>query len=382
MKKYTLRTAALLTVILFLFAGQGSAQLDDNSGDDWYLQYETDIVRGKIIEVSKLETIEDDWFFTGRQLVTVEITSGRFRGHIEELENLLTGIPYRDLQLRTGDQVLLFLELDEGRLQSVNLYDVARDRYIYILLAAFIFSVILVGRVKGFKALLTLAFMAFVIFKWLLPLILQGYNPLLLTVLFASLITLVTLTIIGGLNAKTAAAIIGTIGGLLVAGIIAWGFGNAASLTGFSTEEAQMLQFAELPVDINIRGLLFAGIIIGALGAMLDIAMSIASSVAEIKIANPLLTAKGLFAAGFNVGKDVMGTMINTLILAYTGGALPLLLLFMAYDMSYMRIINMDLIATEIVRSLAGSFGLLVAVPLTAAAAALLMSRFESKKSS
>ena len=377
-----LRQIALLLIIITLFAGTAFAQPDEIPDDDWYPDYETDIVRGRILEVSEIEIIEDDWFFTGRQLITVEVTSGRYQGHIEELENLLTGIEYRDLELREGDQVLLFLEVDEGRLQSVNLYDVARDRYIYILLAAFVVAVILVARLKGLKALLTLVIMGFVVFRWLLPLILQGHNPLLLTVVFASLITLVTLTIIGGLNAKTAAAIIGTIGGLLVAGLIAWGFGNAASLTGFSTEEAQMLQFAELPVEIDIRGLLFAGIIIGALGAVLDVAMSIASSVAEIKAANPLLTGKGLFVAGFNVGKDIMGTMINTLILAYTGGALPLLLLFMAYDMSYMRIINMDLIATEIVRSLAGSFGLLVAVPLTAAAAALLMSRFSGKKKS
>lgn len=369
----------LILVLVVAIPSAALAQPTDND-DDWYPEYDNDIVRGRVLEVSEIESIEDDWFFTGRQLVTVEITQGRFKGHVAELENLLTGIDYRDLELNKGDQILLFLELDEGRLHSVNLYDVARDRYVYILLAAFVFAVILVARLKGLKSLLTLVIMGFVIVRWLLPLILQGYNPLLLTVLFASLITLATLTIVGGINAKTAAAILGTIGGLLVAGIFAWGFGNAARLTGFSSEEAQMLQFADLPVQLDIRGLLFSGIIIGTLGAVLDVAMSISSAVAEIKAANPLLTLKGLFNAGFNVGKDILGTMVNTLILAYTGSALPLLLLFMAYDMSYMRIINMDLIATEVVRSLAGSFGILVAVPLTALAAAFLMSRFEVKK--
>jgi len=114
----------------------------------------------------------------------------------------------------------------------------------------------------------------------------------------------------------------------------------------------------------------------------MDVAMSISSSIAEVKLANPLLTFKGLFNAGYNVGRDVLGTMINTLILAYAGGSLPLLLLFMANNLNFMSIINMDIIATEIVRSIAGSFGLMVAVPLTAVAAALLMSKFESKRQS
>ena len=287
---------------------------------------------------------------------------------MEEIENTFTGNPYRDLEVKAGDQVLLLLELDQGRLQNVHLDGIARDRYIYILTAAFIFTVVLIARTKGVKAVLTLVLMAFVILRWLLPLILQGHNPLLLTVLFTSLITLFTLVIISGINTKTAAAILGTIGGVLAAGLVAWIFGSAAQITGIS-EEAQMLYYADLDANIDVRGLLFSGIIIGALGAVMDVAMSISSAIAEVKLANPLLTFKGLFKAGYNVGKDVMGTMVNTLILAYAGGSLPLLLLFMANNLEYMSIINMDLVATEVIRSLAGSFGLLIAVPLTAVAA-------------
>jgi uncharacterized membrane protein len=361
-----------IALIVLVFWPLGALAFEDN---DPLPQLETDIARGRIIQVSEMEEIPDDWFFTGRQLVTVEITSGRFRGHVEEIENFLTGIPFRDLVLQEGDHVLLFLELDEGRLHSVNIYDIARDRYIYILVAMFSGAVILVGGLKGIKSLITLAIMGLVIVFWLLPLILQGHNPLLLTILFASLITLVTLFIVGGINSKSLSATVGAIGGLLVAGLVAWVFGNAARLTGFSSEEAQLLQFADLPRAIDIRGLLFSGIIIGALGAVLDVAMSISSSVAEIRAANPLLGGRGLFQAGFRVGRDILGTMVNTLILAYAGGALPLLLLFMAYDLSFMRIINMDLIATEVVRSLAGSFGLLTAIPLTAIAAAIFAGR-------
>ncbi|MGI6366601.1 MAG: YibE/F family protein [Bacillota bacterium] len=369
-------TTAALVLVLLVFAGGALAQTEEPG--DWYPDFVTEEARGRVLAVSEWEEIEDDWFFVGRQMLTVEILTGKFRGHVEEIENTFTGNPYRDLEVKAGDQVLLLLELDQGRLQNVHLDGIARDRYIYILTAAFIFTVVLIARTKGVKAVLTLVLMAFVILRWLLPLILQGHNPLLLTVLFTSLITLFTSVIISGINTKTAAAILGTIGGVLAAGLVAWIFGSAAQITGIS-EEAQMLYYADLDANIDVRGLLFSGIIIGALGAVMDVAMSISSAIAEVKLANPLLTFKGLFKAGYNVGKDVMGTMVNTLILAYAGGSLPLLLLFMANNLEYMSIINMDLVATEVIRSLAGSFGLLIAVPLTAVAASLFMSKGEKK---
>lgn len=375
------RWLVLVLIGLAVLTGSVYAQSEEVPEEDWGNEYDTEVVRGKVLDVSEFEPVEDDWFFTGRQVVTVEITEGRFQGHIQDIENMFTGIPYRDLELKKGNQVLLLLELDEGLLHNVNLYDVARDSYLYIALVVFVFAVVLVARLKGVKALVTLAIMGFVIFRWLLPLILKGYNPLLLTVLFSSLITLATLTIVSGLNKKTAAAIIGTIGGVLAAGLFAWIFGEAARLTGFS-EEAQMLHFADLAVDLDMRGLLFAGIIIGALGAVMDVAMSISSAITELKVANPRLAFKGLFKAGYNIGKDALGTMVNTLILAYTGGALPLLLLFMTTNMGYMRIINMDMIATEVIRSLAGSFGMLAAVPLTAAVASFFLTQFSGPSGS
>lgn len=372
---------ALVALTVFLLFNGSIMAAESEDEDYWVPEYDTEVVRGRVLEVSEIEEIDEDWAFTGRQWVTVEITSGRYQGHVEELENLFTGIESRDLSFRPGEQVLLYIETDEDRLVSVNLFDVARDRHLYVLLAVFCVGVILVARVRGLKSLFTLAFMGFLIVYILLPLILQGHNPLLLTIAFAGLITLVTLVVIGGINHKTAAAILGTLGGLIVAGALAWVFGSAARLTGFSNEEAQMLLYADLPGEIDMRGLLFSGMIIGALGAILDVAMSVSSSVAEIKAANPLLSVKGLFRAGYNVGTDILGTMVNTLILAYAGGALPLLLLFMAYDMSFMRIINMDLIATEVVRSLAGSIGLLTTAPLTALTAAVFMNRSPSADS-
>ncbi|HBI55722.1 MAG TPA: YibE/F family protein [Firmicutes bacterium] len=371
--------AILLAAVLLL--GSASALSGGEYEEDWPQDYPTVIVRARVLEVSAYQAIKDDWFFTGRQKVTVEIMTGRFQGYVEEIENNFTGVSYRDLPVRKGDQVLLLLELDEGRLHSVNLYEFGRDRYLYILIGFFIFAVILIARTKGLKALLTLSVTGIVIVKGMLPLILQGHNPLVLTLLFSTLVTIIYLTVFGGLNAKTAAAIAGTMGGVLSAGLVAVIFGGAARLTGFN-EDVQMLYSSGLPTDLDIRGLLFAGIILGALGAVMDLSLSISSSIFAIREANPLLTFKGMFKAGYEAGKERLARMINILMLAWAGCALPLLLLFAAKDMSYINVINLDIIATEAVRSIAGSFGLLAAAPAAAAAAALLTSKFAGKKKS
>lgn len=152
--------------------------------------------------------------------------------------------------------------------------------------------------------------------------------------------------------------------------------GSATQLTGFSDEEMQALLFIPQQISYDYRGILFSGMIIGALGAVMDVGMSIASAIEEIKLANPGLGTLALIRAGMNVGRDIMGTMANTLILAYTGGAIPLMLVFMAYQTPLIRIINLDLIATEVVRALTGSIGLIVAVPITSLAAGILFGKY------
>ncbi|MFA6808992.1 MAG: YibE/F family protein, partial [Eubacteriales bacterium] len=193
-----------------------------------------------------------------------------------------------------------------------------------------------------------------------------------ITAIFATVLTLI---LVSGLNKKTITSIVGTIGGVVFAGIIAILFSKVAKLTGLSSEEAQMLMFAPLKVEFNFQGLLFAGIILGALGAVMDVSMSIASSINELRTVNPGLKAKELFSGGMNVGKDIMGTMTNTLILAYAGASIQLMLLFMAYNVPIDKIINSDMIATEVVRALTGTLGLLVAIPLTAFIGSILMEK-------
>jgi uncharacterized membrane protein len=366
-----LRTASLF-LLFFLFIAlpvQASAPLFGDEDD-------TVMLRGRVISVEDLEPDESvSGFVELQQVAVVEITRGPYRGQQHTLVNELMNHPYYDTYLTEGMQLLLWGQVDEsGTVRKIFLQGVVRDTYLYIIVIIFIVSLLIVGRFKGLLTVITLSVTVAAVALVLLPMLLRGYAPIPTTLLVASLITVFTLVGISGLRRKTAAAAIGTVGGVFVAGLLALWAGNAARLTGFSSEEAQMLLYME-GGPIDVRGLLFAGIIIGALGAVMDLAMSIAAASHEVYCANPAICMREQIKSSMNVGRDVMGTMANTLILAYVGTSMPLLLLFMGYATPMGLAINYDLVATEVVRALTGSIGIVAAVPLTAIAAGVLTVR-------
>ncbi|CFY09045.1 YibE/F-like [Syntrophomonas zehnderi OL-4] len=313
------------------------------------------------------------------QAVKVEILSGPFKGREFIAHNSLSNSPGIDIEINEGDRVVVYMseKLNSGKeneIQEVYVADIGRTNYLTYLLLAFILLLIGIGGKKGIQALVALGLTVLGIWKVLLPAILKGHSPLPLTVLVIAAVTILTMIVIGGITRKSLAATLGTITGVLIAGILAILVGDLAHLNGLATEEERMLLYVE-GLKINMQGLLFAGILIGAVGAIMDVAMSVASAVEEVKKANPALSRMQLVSAGMNVGKDIMGTMANTLILAYAGGSLPFMLLYLAYDTPVVRVFNSELIATEIVRSLAGTIGLIICVPLTAIIAGFLAGR-------
>jgi len=233
---------------------------------------------------------------------------------------------------------------------------------------------IVVGGKKGLRSLFALALTILIIFFVLFPLMLWGFNPLPTAIAISGVISLLVFWIVGGRTAKSLSAAIGTLFGVAIAGVLATVAGKMIHLTGLSSEESKMLLYS-LNMKINFQGLLFSGILIGALGAVMDVGMSIASAIDEVRKVHPEANFTNLFNAGMNVGRDVMGTMSNTLILAYTGSALPLLLLFIAGDIPLTKIINLELVAEEIARALAGSIGLALCIPATALVAAAMYTR-------
>lgn len=299
------------------------------------------------------------------QYLEVEITKGPHKGQVVYVENRIDSSMVLNLHLKEKDKVLLYVVEEGGKIKA-EVSDLQRDHILLILVGLFLLALILVGRLKGFKSFLMLLLTGVVIWKIYIPAILKGMNPILFSILSLTVVTVVTLIFIVGFNKKTLVAIIGTLGGLLIAGVIALISGYLMQLTGLGNEEAQMLRYSEASMHLDFRGLLFSGILIGALGAVMDVSMSIASSLYEMHQLNPVISKAKLFRSGMNVGKDVMGTMSNTLILAYTGSSIPLMLLFQANKIPLVDMINTEMIASEVVRAMAGSIGLVLTIPITA----------------
>lgn len=361
-----------ISVFMVVFLLLGSSGVYALTAED---NYREEFMRAKVLDVRQLTGEEPaTGIIIERTLIQVEILDGPFAGRVLDVENASVGHPVYDMDFKPGDRVLVWAEVSDGEIGFAHVADFARDQYLYGLVAAFLLLLAVVGGLKGVKTIVTLGITGLAIGMVLLPLLLKGYNPIGVTVLVSCIVITLTFIIIGGPGRKTAAAIIGTTGGVVVAGLLALLVGTITRLTGFGgSEEAIGLLYIPQEIDFDIRGLLFAGIIIGALGAVMDVGMSVASAMEEVKRVNPLVTAKELFRSGMNVGRDIMGTMANTLILAYTGATIPLMLLFMAYEVPALKIINLDMIATEIIRAMAGSIGLVLAIPLTALVAGLLM---------
>lgn len=313
------------------------------------------------------------------QIIRIRLTSGKFQGREVTVMNTLGFNPVYDMKVAEGEGVVVALDLKDGKINDAAIADHLREPQIYILVAIFIILLLLIGWKKGLKALGTLLLTLGMIIGLLLPGILRGYNPVILTVVLSIVVTIINTLIIGGRSRKSLASICGTIGGLVIAGLIALKVGKAACLTGLGNEESAMLLYLPHNIHLNIQGLLFAGIIIGALGAVMDISMSVASAIEEVQRVNPDLTIAQLIGSGMNVGRDIIGIMANTLILAYTGGSISLLLMFMAYHDSLTLIMNLDTIASEIVRALSGSIGMIIVVPLTAVIAGLLFKNRSQK---
>ncbi len=272
----------------------------------------------------------------------------------------------------------MVLEADfSGPAPEYFLSDFSRTTPLAVITLLFILSVVVIGGRQGVKAVISLAGMGLVIITMIMPLVLKGYNPILVTVGLASALTILFILFVAGYSKKTLAAVCGTVGGLVTAGVLAYISGKASYLTGLASSEAQMLQYMDSSIDF--QGLLFSGMIIGALGAILDVGISIASAMEQIKEADPLTDFKTLFARGIAVGRDMIATMSNTLILAYVGSSLPLLLLFQASHSNWREVLNLDMMASEIIRAMTGSIGLTLAIPLTAVVSALLFVQPQDK---
>ncbi len=337
-----------------------------------------DFVVGRVIAVSPLQINKDLLSGAGlvskQQIVKVKILEGPYKDLVASVSNDITDNPAYNINVNPGNEVILSIVGNNNLKPEVNIADYHRAPVIYTLLIAFLLLFLVLGGKTGFKALLGLILTVLLIVFILLPLSMAGVYPLITAVFICLAATVGTLFLICGLTRKATAAIIGTICGVLIAGVLAYLVIQYAPLTGLTSEEAQILRGSVLTFNQKpafYQGLLAAGMLIGALGVIMDVAISVASSVYELAKVNKGMGRRELYQSGMNIGRDIMGTMTNTLILAYTGTALPLLLL--GSQMPWAKLLNLDLVATEVAAAISGSLGLIAAIPLTALAAAWLM---------
>lgn len=304
------------------------------------------------------------------QLLHIKILTGELKGQEVNVENYIGSNPAYDIDVKKGDRVLL--EIDEdNEAYTVNVTAKDRSPIIAMVLGVFFLSLLLVGGYKGLNSLLSILITSGLVFFVLIPTFLNGFAPIPITIAIAVLSTLLTMFIVGGVNMKSLAASLGTIISLVGAGVLSMLTIHMASLKGLYSHEAMIL-WSSMP-ELNFKGILTSAMIIAALGAAMDVGMSIASCINEVKDSRDDFGFHDLFKSGMNVGKDIIGTMSNTLIFAYLGGSMPLLLL--SANISFDKFINLNSVATEVLAALIGSIAIVGCVPVTAVITAYFITR-------
>ena len=300
----------------------------------------------------------------GYQKVVAKVTEGQYKDNTYEIKNNISRL--YNYKVEEGTKVVLILYKQNNGNMIWDVYGYDRSSMIYVLAGIFIIVVIIIGGVKGIKSLVSLMFTLVTVIFLMLPLMFRGVEPMLAAVVSATLSIIVTLSLVSGINKKTVTAIIGTISGVVISGIIAYIFGELTHSSGMTMNDTESLIYIAEGTNLKVKGIMFAGILIASLGAVMDVAMSISSSLFEIYEVNKNIKQIDLFKSSMNIGKDIIGTMTNTLILAFAGGSITTLILIFAANMPYNKFINLEVLAIEIIQGLAGSIGIVLSVPITA----------------
>lgn len=361
--------ALLLGLRLYAVQGRSVYEITPTTG----IEYET----AKVLEVLEDKTqINPDVEDTpvGSQKLLLEITSGRYTGDEAEVSHYLS--PYYSITAEEGMTLSVRILTTGDNEYEVSVYNYERTPWLLLFLGFFLLVLILVGGRQGISAVFGLLFtMGGVIFV-LLPLLVQrGWEPVPTTLLVVALTTVVSFIFIGGLHTKSMVAALGSFGGVLLAGLFAFIAGRVVHISGLNMDEAESLLLTAADGGLKVKGLLVCGILIAAEGAIMDISMSVASAVDEVHRIDPERSAKALFRSGMNVGRDAMGTMANTLVLAFAGTGLNTMLLIYAYDASFEQLMNAEFLSMELIRAVAGSLGMILSVPLVAFLSAQLLKK-------
>lgn len=309
----------------------------------------------------------------GSQEVEIQILSGTHKDEIMTLTNNMSALFNVDLD--EGDEIIVRILTDDDGAYYASLFNYNRGTILGgFVLVFFVLLAVLGGR-KGIGALCGLVFTLASIWFILIPALIKGYSAIPVTVGIIAVSATGALSLLNGFSKKTLCAVLGCVIGVVTAGAIAGVVTWLTSMSGFNMSEAENLLLYGADKGLKISGLLVCGVLISALGAVMDTALGIASAVYELHEQNPSLDTKQLFRSGMHIGQDAMGTMANTLILAFAGSSLNMLILVQTYDIPFIQLINTDYICIEVIQSIAGAMGILFTVPIVAFISALVMAK-------
>jgi uncharacterized membrane protein len=336
----------------------------------------------KVTDVLSDNAAPDSWTEgrrIGEQKLEVTVLTGKHKGAVLEAANYVNA--YYNVDAKFGTRVIVRLDYnDAGELYVVSIPNYDRSSVLIIALAAFAVFMIIVGGKQGARALFGLVFTLLNLWLILIPLVLKGASPVLATILIAAYTSAGALLMLTGYTKKTLCAFLGCVGGVLTAGIFAWIITRLTPINGFNMSEAEELVIRASDSPMKISGLLVSGILLSALGALMDTSMSIVSALHEVYEQNSSISRKQIFRSGMNIGRDAMGTMANTLILAFVGSAFNLLILFQIYEYPLIQILNSDMIVIEILQGIAGSIGIIATTPFVSALCAVIFQLKQKEK--
>ena len=337
--------------------------------------------RGRVVEVDNSQVIQSGIVKTGTQTLNVKILNGPYEGTEVQSFNELIGKMELDKLFAVGDTVLMVLTLKDGQIYFANAQDHYRIFIELILIISFALLLVVFGGLTGAKALLSFIFAGVMIWKIMIPLFLKNYNPIIVSLSVVVILTGAIIFLVGGLTKRGLVAFSGSILGIVITSIMALVFSRGFHLHGAVKQFSETLLYSGYP-HLNLTRIFLSGIFLASSGAVMDLAMDVASGMDEVVRQKPDISFFDALQAGFGIGRPVVGTMTTTLLLAYSGGYISLLMVFMAQGVPLMNLFNLTYVAAEILHTLVGSFGLITVAPFTAFTGAVIYTRQLHKKQS
>lgn len=351
---FTFTIIMFMVILWFLPTGFENPQLTQNSLRE----------KAEVVSVDNKDLQKYGLVTTGTQFLELKILSGEYSDTVVSSKNVLMGQMSFDKIYKKDDVVLAVLELSGKQLTGARAEDIYRINVELVLLIMFALFLVIFAGWTGFKALISFIFTAMVIWKILIPSLLKGFDPVLITLLIVFVVTTVIILLISGFTKKGVVALSGSIAGVFVTALLSVIFGYFFKVPGSVKEFSELLLYAGF-VDLNLSEILISGIFISAAGAVMDVAMDISASQDEIISKTPDLSKKELILSGFKIARPVIGTMTTTLLFAYSGSFIFVFMVFMAKGTPAVNIFNINFIAAEILHTLVGSFGLVLVAPVT-----------------